>query len=75
VTTVALEPGVHTIAITYPHPNLGPGSGWGQFTYLSAIALEPTVRPPRTLITVAPRQARELCGRELDWIEIVRPTT
>jgi len=74
VTTVFLEPGVHTIALTYPHPSLAPGSGWGQFTYLSAIALEPTVRPPRALITVPPAQAHELCGRELDWIEIVRPT-
>jgi len=74
VSTLLLEPGVHTIRLTYPHPNLGPGSGWGQFTYLAAIALEPTLRPPRALIEVAPAQARRLCGRPLDWIEIVRRT-
>ncbi len=74
VATVFLEPGVHAIQLTYPHPNLGPGSGWGQFTYLSAIALEPTLHPPRALISVSPARARQLCGRKLDWIEIVRRT-
>ena len=75
VADVFLEPGVHTIELTYPRANLGPGSGWGQFTYLAAIALEPTLRPPRALIEVAPSQARRLCGRKLDWIEIVRQAT
>ncbi len=74
VAKVFLEAGVHTIQLTYPHPNLGPGSGWGQFTYLAAIALEPTVTPPRRLIEVSPSDARRLCNRELDWIEIVRRT-
>jgi hypothetical protein len=74
VAKLFLEAGVHTIQLTYPHPNLGPGSGWGQFTYLAAIALEPTVTPPRTMIEVPSSQARRLCGRELDWIEIVRRT-
>ena len=72
VATVYLERGVHTFQITYPRANLGPGSGWEEFTYLTAIALEPTVRPPRALLEVAPAKARQLCGRTLDWIEIVR---
>jgi hypothetical protein len=67
-----LAPGVHTIDITYPHSSLAPGSGLNEFTFLSAIALEPQQRPPRELITVPPSQARSLCGRTLDWIEIVR---
>ncbi len=74
VADVFLEPGVHAIRLTYPRANLGPGAGWGQFTYLAAIALEPTLRPPRALIEVGPAQARQLCGRKLDWIEIVRPS-
>ncbi|HUH80178.1 MAG TPA: hypothetical protein VLZ06_02530 [Solirubrobacteraceae bacterium] len=74
IATLFLESGVHTIQLTYPHSSMRPGSAWGQFTYLEAIALEPTVRPPRALIAVAPAQARRLCGRELDWVEIVRRT-
>jgi hypothetical protein len=27
------------------------------------------------MITVKPAQASELCGRSLDWIEIVAPAT
>ncbi len=74
VAKVFLERGVHAIELSYPRANLGPGSGWGQFTYLSAIALEPTLRPPRALLEVAPAQAAQLCGRTLDWIEIVQRT-
>ncbi len=74
VAKVFLERGVHAIEVTYPRANLGPGSGWGEFTYLSAIALEPTVRPPRALLEVPPAQAAQLCGRPLDWIEIVKRT-
>jgi hypothetical protein len=72
VADMFLAPGVHTVGITYPHSSLAPGSGLNEFTFLSAIALEPQQRPPRELITVPPSQARSLCGRTLDWIEIVR---
>jgi hypothetical protein len=37
---------------------------------LNAIALQPR-SPASKLIEVSPRQATELCGRPLDWIEIV----
>ncbi len=67
---VFLTPGVHTFTLTYPHPNLTPGSAENKLTFLSAIALEPQ-SPPSELIEVAPRQAARLCGRPLDWIEIV----
>jgi hypothetical protein len=71
VADVFLSPGVHTFALTYPHPDLGPGSGLGEFTSLSAIALEPLQSPPREMISVPPQQAQRLCGRPLDWIELV----
>jgi hypothetical protein len=70
VARVALAPGVHTFTLTYPHAGLAPGSGDNEFTSLSAIALQPQ-SPASELIEVAPRQATRLCGRPLDWIEIV----
>jgi hypothetical protein len=71
VADVHLAPGVHAFALTYPHPDLTPGSAEDQLTSLSAIALQPQ-SPPSELIEVAPRQAARLCGHPLDWIEIVR---
>jgi hypothetical protein len=65
-----LEPGVHTFAFTYPHANLAPGSGDNEFTSLAAITLQPR-SPASELLTVAPAQAARLCGRPLDWIELV----
>jgi hypothetical protein len=70
VADLLLEAGVHTFALTYPHAGLTPGSGNNELTSLSAIALEPK-SPASELIEVAPRQASRLCGRQLDWIEIV----
>jgi hypothetical protein len=70
VTDVFLAPGVHTFTFTYPHADLTPGSGFNEFTSLTAIALQPT-SPPGELIEVSPRQAARLCGRPLDWIELV----
>ena len=39
---------------------------------LSAIALAPPAGEGR-LLRVAPARARTLCGRSLDWIEVVAP--
>jgi hypothetical protein len=72
VADVFLTPGVHIFKFTYPHPSLAPGSGLGEFTYLAEIILEPLQSPSSTLLEVAPAQASTLCGRQLDWIEIVR---
>jgi hypothetical protein len=65
-----LTAGTHTFKITYPHSDLTPGSGDNTLTSLSAISLLPTA-PPSELITVSPPEAGRLCGRPLDWIEIV----
>jgi len=69
-----LAAGVHTFALTYPHANLTPGSGDNSFTSLSAIALEQN-SPRGKLIALATRHAARLCGRSLDWIEIVAKTS
>jgi hypothetical protein len=68
-----LTPGVHVFALTYPHADLTPGSGDNQQTSLSAISLQPLSSPPARLLSVAPANARSLCGRSLDWVEIVAP--
>jgi hypothetical protein len=72
VADVELDAGTYEITLTYPHPGLGPGSGNNSYTSLSAFTLQPT-SPKSRLITVAPGQAAQLCGRPLDWIEIVIP--
>lgn len=65
-----LEPGVHRFVFTYPHADLTPGSGGNEFTSLAGITLQPQ-SPASELIAVAPQQAGRLCGRPLDWIELV----
>jgi hypothetical protein len=71
--TLFLTEGVHTFVFTYPHANdLEPGTGVAEFTSISAIALQPLL-PPSELVTLAPSQAAQLCGRSLDWIELVVP--
>jgi hypothetical protein len=71
VADLPLSAGTHTFALTYPHSDLTPGSGDNTFTSLSAVTLEPKT-PASELIAVAPREAARLCGRPLDWIELVR---
>ena len=71
IAAVALSAGVHTITLTYPHPDLSPGAGNNTYTILDEIALDPLQSPAREMLTVAPAAAKLLCGRPLDWIEIV----
>ncbi len=72
VAELSLRPGVHTIVLTYPGADLTPGSGANEYTSLSEIVLQPQ-EPPSELIEVGPQQATQLCGRSLDWIELVSP--
>jgi hypothetical protein len=65
-----LGAGTHTVTLTYPHANLTPGSGENELTTISAITLQPQT-PRSELIEVAPQQYSRLCGRTLDWIELV----
>jgi hypothetical protein len=60
--------------LTYPHSNLTPGSGENELTSISAITLQPQM-PAGELIEVAPQQYSRLCGRTLDWIELVRSSS
>jgi hypothetical protein len=69
-----LTAGTHTFVLAYPQPDLAPGSGESAGTFLSAIVLQPH-SPASELISVSPRQATQLCGRPLDWIELVATGT
>lgn len=73
-----LTAGVHKVEITYPSGTsfpevLEPGSGWNEFTELSSIILQPMDYPRSELVAVNPSAAATLCGRELNWIDVVRP--
>jgi hypothetical protein len=73
VADVRLAPGVHAVTLTYPHSNLTPGSGDDINTLLASIVLEPLQAPAARMLTVQPQDAKSLCGRSLDWIEVVAP--
>jgi hypothetical protein len=70
---LTLAPGTYAITVTYPSATLAPGSADSEdYTSLSAIALSPPSTTAQ-LVAVKPAQARSLCGRSLDWIEVVAP--
>ncbi len=81
VADVYLTAGVHTFEYTYPHAGLAPGSGEtlgngaftqnDRFTSLSLVVLQPLQYPRSELIRVPPAEAKRLCGRPLEWLELV----
>jgi hypothetical protein len=65
---VRLSAGEHTLKLRRPGLGVGPGDAWrGE---IGPLALEPLEKP--RLVTVAPDDASQLCGRQWDWIEVVR---
>jgi hypothetical protein len=70
---LTLQAGAHTITVTYQDENLSPGSADSEYyTSMFAIALAPPASTMR-YVEVPPSQAGSLCGRSLDWIEVVAP--
>jgi hypothetical protein len=71
-----LSAGSHTITVIYHGESpFAPGSADTEVpTYdeLSAVALSPPTSSAHYL-TAAPAKAGELCGRSLDWIEVIAP--
>jgi hypothetical protein len=39
------------------------------------VVLQPLEHPPSELISVAPSEAARLCGRPLEWVELVKGAT
>lgn len=70
VGTVTLGAGKHDIAIVVGSDHLVPGAmAFGQT--IGPVVLAPAAEE-EAVAQVAPSAARSLCGRSLDWIEIVR---
>lgn len=73
---VRLEPGRHLVQITRGGGSLRPGSGGGDQSsanHIGPLALSPPANERRRLRTVSPDDATSLCGRRLDWVEVVAP--
>jgi hypothetical protein len=66
---VTLDAGTHAVALTRAGGDLRPGDGY--MGELGPVVLQPLGSKP-TLERFQPRQARRLCGRAWDWIELVR---
>ena len=65
---VRLSAGPHQLKLRRPGFGIAPGDAWrGQ---LGPLALEPVGRG--RLVSVPADRARDLCGREWDWVEVVR---
>ena len=72
---LTLGAGVHVIDITYPKPGWGPGGDDDEnYTSLFEVVLQ-QLDTPSSLLRVEPSQASTLCGRSLDWVEVVQPTS
>ena len=74
VADFVLGTGIHRFTLTYPKVGLGPGTGDQLLTTLTAVVFAPVPQGVGQLTTVSPRQASSLCGKSVDWIEVVRPT-
>jgi hypothetical protein len=70
VATVALQRGRRVITLLRGGGSLRPGNGAPEL--LGPIVIEPLTRNPDRVRYVSPRAYRALCGKPLDWIEIVR---
>jgi hypothetical protein len=69
VTTLRLAAGVHRVELERPGGGLAPGDGAP--SVVGPLVFERT--DSRRLESVAIAHARRLCGRRLDWVELVRP--
>ena len=61
-----LRPGVHTVLVRASGADLHPGSATGATVQSVVLAL---ARPRPALIYADAAHARELCGRELEWVD------
>jgi len=69
--SLRLSAGSHAVTLRYGGSQLAPGSGAGPFA-LGPLALNPA-RSGENYVSVSPADASSLCGRTLDWVEVVGP--
>jgi hypothetical protein len=67
---VTLEPGRHTVEVRRPGGSLAPGDG--ARSTLGALAL--VAHGETRLLHVERADASQLCGRLLDWVELIEPS-
>ena len=74
VGTVTLAPGLHEVRAASSGGDLRPGNGGSESSlrHLGPVVFSPAVNEARTVRYVSPSRAEStLCGRSLDWVEIV----
>jgi hypothetical protein len=72
VGTARLEAGAHVVEVRYPRRALSPGTGV-PLAEIGPLALAPVANREARVATLPAERASDLCGRSLDWIEIVNP--
>jgi hypothetical protein len=70
---VALEPGEHEVRISMGGGSLAPGdAGYSLgLRHIGPLVFSPSGNAAREVRTVALNDAKSLCGRRLDWVEVV----
>jgi len=69
--TVQLAPGLHVLRVVRPAGRRHFAPGAGATGTLGDVAVQRDA--PATLVTVPTSRWRTLCGRTVDWVELVRP--
>jgi hypothetical protein len=69
---VELGAGTHEVEVRHEETDLRPGGNGAPFP-LGPLALTATEAADAAVTVVEPADARSLCGRSLDWLEIVGP--
>ena len=73
---VRLVAGPHRLEVRRAGSSLHPGNGGGvgpNLVFLGPVVLSPAADVSRGVRHVEPEDAASLCGRRLDWLEVVRP--
>jgi hypothetical protein len=70
VATIHLDAGEHTVEVVRGGGTLAPGNGAGGT--VGPFALTPASPRPEGVRYVTPDDYRSVCGRSVDWIEVVR---
>lgn len=73
---VRLAPGSHWVHLFRGGGSLWPGNGGGSqssLVHIGALVFSTPVNEDRTVRTVSASDAGKLCGRSLDWIEVLAP--
>ena len=68
---LTLARGRHVVMLARGGGDLRPGNG-GANRLLGPVVLSPAAAQSRTVRYIEPRRFEELCGSELDWVELVR---